>query len=115
MPRRIVYDAPCHLHHAQKVVDAPLTLLRMLPGVEILPLAEADMCCGAAGIYNLTQAELSARLLERKVTHLLASGADTVVTANPGCLLQLRAGLRGRSSMDVVHLADFLDSFWETA
>lgn len=108
--RRVVYDAPCHLHHAQKVTESPLELLRALPGIELLPLTESDMCCGAAGIYNLVQPSLSRRLLERKVDHILASGADVVVTANPGCLIQLEAGLRARDSrIEVRHIADFID------
>jgi glycolate oxidase iron-sulfur subunit len=109
--RRVVYDAPCHLHHAQKVQEAPLELLGALTGVEVLPLDESDMCCGAAGIYNLLQPTLSARLLDRKLDRILASGADTVLTANPGCLIQIDAGLRARSStIEVLHLADFLDA-----
>jgi glycolate oxidase iron-sulfur subunit len=109
--KRVVYDAPCHLHHAQRITEAPAQLLQALPGVELLPLTESDMCCGAAGIYNLLQPSLSARLLGRKVDHILASGADTVVTANPGCMIQLEAGLRAHGShIDVQHIADFLDA-----
>lgn len=108
--RRAVYDDPCHLIHAQRVSKEPRALLAAIPGLDILPLTEADLCCGAAGVYNLTQPELADRLLVRKVRHILASGADLVVTANPGCLLQLEAGLRAaRSKVEVRHLAEVLD------
>lgn len=110
IPRRAVYDDPCHLLHAQRVGGEPRELLRRIPGLELLPLREADWCCGAAGVYNLTQPELSAALLRRKLDHIESTGADLVLTANPGCLLQLSTGLRERdSTIEVRHLAELLD------
>jgi glycolate oxidase iron-sulfur subunit len=91
---RVAYDASCHLLHGQRVAHEPLAILRAIPGVELVPLAESDWCCGAAGIYALTQPEQSAKLLARKLDHIAASGAAVVATGNPGCLLQLEQGLR---------------------
>ncbi|MCC7141622.1 MAG: 4Fe-4S dicluster domain-containing protein [Candidatus Eisenbacteria bacterium] len=107
-----VYDAPCHLLHAQKEANAPLALLRRVPGIELRPLTESDWCCGAAGIYNLTQPILADRLLDRKLDHIEASGAHLVITANPGCMIQLEAGLASRgATVEVLHLAELLDRF----
>jgi glycolate oxidase iron-sulfur subunit len=107
---RAVWDAPCHLLHAQGIDDEPRALLARIPGLELLPLAEAEMCCGSAGVYNLTQPEMSRRLLERKLRHIERSGADLVVTANPGCQFQLEAGV-DESGLDarVVHLMELLE------
>ena len=112
---RAAYDDPCHLLHGQKIREQPRELLRAIPGLELLPLVEADMCCGSAGTYNVTQPELSKALLERKVEHVVASGAGLVVTANPGCQMQIDAGLRAaRANIPVVHLMDLLDRAYET-
>ncbi|MGH7266275.1 MAG: (Fe-S)-binding protein, partial [Candidatus Rokuibacteriota bacterium] len=81
---RVTYHDPCHLAHGQRVRAEPRALLRAIPGLEVVPLAEAEMCCGSAGIYNLTEPEMAGRLLARKVRHVEATGADVVVTANPG-------------------------------
>ena len=84
----------------------PREILRALPGVELLECAESQWCCGSAGIYNITQPETAARLQERKVDHVLATGAQVVATANPGCHLQLQNGMTGRTkgrSMEVTH------------
>jgi glycolate oxidase iron-sulfur subunit len=110
LPKTVTYHDPCHLVHGQKVRAQGRRLLRAIPGLELVELEEADWCCGSAGIYNLTQPEMAARLLERKVSHLLATGAEAVVTANPGCILQMAHGLRARgSAMRVLHLAEVLD------
>jgi glycolate oxidase iron-sulfur subunit len=107
--RRVTYHDACHLAHGQGVRAAPRTLLRNLPGVELVELSEADHCCGSAGTYNLTEPETARRLVERTITHILATGAGTVVTANPGCLLQIRAGLLCRGApVEVVHPVDLL-------
>lgn len=112
IPIPVAYDAPCHLLHAQKEATAPLALLHRVPGIELRPLAESDWCCGAAGIYNLTQPGLADRLLHRKLDHIAASGARLVVTANPGCMIQLEAGLASRGmDVQVLHLAELLDRF----
>ena len=107
---RVAYDDPCHLLHGQRIREQPRALLAAIPGLQVLPLGEADWCCGSAGTYNVTQPELSAKLLERKVGHITRSGAEVVVTANPGCQMQIAAGLRAvRAPVTVVHLMDLLD------
>jgi glycolate oxidase iron-sulfur subunit len=113
---RAAYDDPCHLLHGQRIHDQPRALLAAIPGLELVPLAEADMCCGSAGTYNVTQPALSKALLDRKVGHILASGANLVVTANPGCQMQIDAGLRAAGAhVNVVHLMDLLDRAYQTA
>jgi glycolate oxidase iron-sulfur subunit len=111
---RAAYDDPCHLLHGQRVKDQPRALLAAIPGLELVPLAEADWCCGSAGSYNVTQPELSRALLDRKIGHVLASGANMLVTANPGCQMQLAAGVRAAGAhVNVVHLMDVLDQAYE--
>ena len=107
---RVAYDDPCHLLHGQRIREQPRALLAAIPGLQVMPLAEADWCCGSAGTYNVTQPELSAKLLERKVGHITQSGAELLVTANPGCQMQIAAGLRAaRAPVTVIHLMDLLD------
>ena len=107
---RVAYDDPCHLLHGQRIREQPRALLAAIPELQMMPLTEADWCCGSAGTYNVTQPELSAKLLDRKVGHITASGAELVVTANPGCQMQIAAGLRAaRAPVTVVHLMDLLD------
>jgi glycolate oxidase iron-sulfur subunit len=107
---RVAYDDPCHLLHGQRIREQPRALLAAIPELQMMPLTEADWCCGSAGTYNVTQPELSAKLLARKVGHITASGAEVVVTANPGCQMQIAAGLRAaRAPINVVHLMDLLD------
>jgi glycolate oxidase iron-sulfur subunit len=113
---RAAYDDPCHLLHGQRIREQPRELLRAIPGLELVPLTEADMCCGSAGTYNVTQPELSKALLDRKVAHVLASGANLLVTANPGCQMQLEAGMRGAAArVRVVQLMDLLDQAYQAA
>lgn len=101
----VTYHESCHLCHAQKVSQQPRAVLRSLPGSELRECSEATWCCGSAGIYNITQPETSARLLERKVGHIRETGAQVVATANPGCHLQVQNGLRasGDTETRVVH------------
>jgi glycolate oxidase iron-sulfur subunit len=108
------YHDACHLAHAQKIRAAPRQLLGMIPGLELRELAESDLCCGAAGTYNLTQPEMSGILSRRKLDNILATGASTVVTANAGCLLQIQreARLRGEP-LTVVHPMDLLDQSYQ--
>jgi glycolate oxidase iron-sulfur subunit len=107
---RVAYDDPCHLLHGQRISRQPRALLAAIPELRAMPLLEADWCCGSAGTYNVTQPELSAKLLERKVGHITASGAEMVVTANPGCQMQISAGLHAAGApVSVVHLMDLLD------
>jgi glycolate oxidase iron-sulfur subunit len=107
---RVAYDDPCHLLHGQRIREQPRQLLAAIPELQLVPLTEADWCCGSAGTYNVTQPELSAKLLERKIGHIASTGAELLVTANPGCQMQIAAGLRAaRAPTTVVHLMDLLD------
>jgi glycolate oxidase iron-sulfur subunit len=110
LPMTVTYHDPCHVVHGQKIRTPPRQLLAQIPGLKVVVLPESDWCCGSAGIYNLTQPEMAARLLERKVRHVQGTGAQAVVTANPGCILQIQAGLRSAGSrVDVLHLVEILD------
>lgn len=113
---RAAYDDPCHLLHGQRISAQPRELLAAIPGLETVPLTEADMCCGSAGTYNVTQPELSKALLDRKMANVIASGAEILVTANPGCQMQLEAGVRASGKrVTVMHLMDVLDRAYEAA
>ncbi|GAC1490156.1 MAG: heterodisulfide reductase-related iron-sulfur binding cluster [Candidatus Limnocylindrales bacterium] len=113
---RAAYDDPCHLLHGQKIKAQPRALLAAIPGLELVPLGEADWCCGSAGTYNVTQPELAARLGHRKAEHVVRSGAELVVTANPGCQMQIASALRDAGSpVQVVHLMDLLDRAYTSA
>ena len=102
--RTVTYHESCHLCHGQKVSAQPRALLKAIPGLKLVELPEANWCCGSAGIYNLTQPEMSAQLLERKVAHIVSTGAEIVATGNPGCLLQVVNGCRGKGvAVQVVH------------
>jgi glycolate oxidase iron-sulfur subunit len=110
VPMTITYHDPCHVVHGQKIRTQPRRLLAQVPGLRVVELKESDWCCGSAGIYNLTQPEMATRLLHRKVSHILATGAEAVVTANPGCILQIQSGLRAHGSdARVLHLVEILD------
>jgi glycolate oxidase iron-sulfur subunit len=110
------YDDPCHLIHGQKISAQPRVLLAAIPGLTLVPLAEADWCCGSAGTYNVTQPELAARLGHRKAQHVIGSGAQMVVTANPGCQMQIEAALRREgATTPVVHLMDLLDRAYSSS
>ncbi len=106
---RITYHDACHLVHGLGVREAPRKLLASIPGVTIVEMTESDLCCGSAGSYNLTEPAMARDLARRKADNIVATGADWVVLANPGCEFQIAAELRRRgSSIKVVHLADFL-------
>lgn len=108
--RVAAYHDACHLAHAQKVREQPRELLSLVPGLKLVPLAESDICCGAAGSYNLTEGEMADRLAARKLKHILATGADTLVSANAGCTLQIQAALRDAGQpIEVVHPMEILD------
>ncbi len=103
---RVTYHESCHLCHGQKITRQPRDLLRLIPGLVLEELTESTWCCGSAGIYNITQPEQSAKLLQRKLDHLANTGAPTVATANPGCHLQLQNGLAaapGHPCQSVAH------------
>jgi Fe-S oxidoreductase len=114
--RVVTYQDSCHLVHAQKVTKAPRAILAAIPGIELRELAAPDRCCGSAGLYSLVQREMSARLLGEKMDDVIATRADTIATANPGCMTQLESGVRQRDSgMAVVHVIDLLDEAMRAA
>jgi glycolate oxidase iron-sulfur subunit len=106
----VTYQEPCHLAHAQRITAAPRRLLAAIPGVVVREMRESSLCCGSAGIYNLTQPEMSARLRQRKVDCILEVDPQIVATANPGCALQLNVGIEqnGRT-IGVKHIVELLD------
>ena len=107
---KVAYDAPCHLQHAQRVVSAPLALFKAIPGLELYQSPDNDKCCGAAGIYNLLEPDTSAAVLAPKLAELLQSGARVVTSGNPGCMMQIGAGLlRSGSNQAVAHPVELLD------
>jgi glycolate oxidase iron-sulfur subunit len=109
---RVAYHDACHLRHAQAIYEQPRRLLAGIPGVEVAELEEANLCCGSAGVYNLLNPEPARELGDRKVEGLLATKAEAVVSANPGCLLQLMSGLRRRGlhAMPAFHMVELLDA-----
>lgn len=108
---RVAYDAPCHLIHAQKISLAPTDILSSIPGVELVPLRGYESCCGGAGIYNLQHFDLSREILAEKVESIRASGAEAVASANPGCIMQIGAGLMlAGEGVDVAHPVQLLDA-----
>jgi len=107
---KVAYHDACHLCHAQRIRTQPRQLLEMIPGVELLPLEESEICCGAAGTYNLTQPEMSERLGRRKMDRIEETGAEVVATGNVGCILQIARKIKERgSAVKVVHPIDLLD------
>ena len=94
----VTYHDSCHLTHGQKVTKQPRELLKLIPGLKLVELPEANWCCGSAGIYNITQPEQAEQLLVRKVGHVIGTGASVLATANPGCHLQIARGLRQAGS-----------------
>lgn len=111
LPLHATWDAPCHLLHAQRVSAAPAAVLGAIPGLSLAPLADAEQCCGGAGIYNLVEPGTSALVLHEKVERIRATGAAVVATANPGCHMQIGAGLvRAGSGVRCAHPVDLLDS-----
>ena len=106
---KVTYHEACHLCHAQGVSRQPREVLRAIPGMDLVEMREATWCCGSAGVYNLTHPERAQKILDRKLDNIAASGADAVAVGNPGCLLQLMAGVRERGlDVDVVHPVDLL-------
>lgn len=107
--RRVTYQEPCHLAHAQRIQQAPRAVLRAIPGLELAEMEQAALCCGGAGLYSTLQPGLSQRLQTRKLNYALAANAQEIITANPGCMLQLEQGLRRRSNATPVrHIVELL-------
>jgi len=106
----VTYHDACHLAHAQRITKPARELLRAAAGEQFVELPESDVCCGSAGSYNLTEPEMAERLQRRKIENILKTGAKVVITTNPGCILQIRAGLKkaGAGQIAVMHIADYL-------
>ncbi|MGH7646069.1 MAG: (Fe-S)-binding protein, partial [Gemmatimonadales bacterium] len=112
----VAYDPPCHLLHAQGIADAPLRVLGAVPGLRLVSTPDAALCCGSAGLYTLEQPDLSRAVLRPKLDSLRAAGATVVATGNPGCLMQLGAGLRAAGvAADVRHPVELLDRSYRAA
>jgi glycolate oxidase iron-sulfur subunit len=112
LPMRVAYHDACHLRHAQAIHAEPRRLLATIPGLEVAEIEESSLCCGSAGVYNLLNPEPANQLGDRKVENLLATKAEAVISANPGCLLQLMSGLRrrGLNAMPAYHMVELLDA-----
>jgi len=107
---RVAYHDACHALRAQKIREQPRAALRAIPGLEVVDVPGGDVCCGAAGLYNVLQPEMSSELRRRKAEAIRATGAEMVASANPGCTMQLAAGLRELGArVDVVHPVELLD------
>ncbi len=114
--RTVAYHDACHLLHGQKIKQQPRQLLKSIPGITLVNLKESDWCCGSAGIYNLTNQEMGQDLLERKMKNIKETGADTIATGNPGCMMQIALGARQRGiPMEVVHPIQLLDEAYRFA
>jgi glycolate oxidase iron-sulfur subunit len=114
----VAYDAPCHLQHAQRVHAAPLAVLAAVPGIHLQVLPGSDRCCGSAGIYSVLRPRMARAVLEGKIASFAAARPrpDLVVTGNPGCLMQIGAGLRAAGlPIDVAHPVELLDLSYDEA
>ncbi len=110
LPLRVTYQDSCHLLHGQKIGEAPRKLIRAVPDVELVEMSYADQCCGSAGVYNVTETSASLELLATKMINARGTGAQAIVTANPGCMLQLRAGAEIHGTgQEVMHVVELLD------
>jgi glycolate oxidase iron-sulfur subunit len=113
---RVQYDAPCHLLHAQRIAEPPLAVLRAVPGADVRPTVDSAQCCGSAGLYSTLEPELSRTVLAPKVERILADPPDVLTTANPGCVMQLGAGLRAAgAAIPVRHPVELLDQSYRAA
>jgi glycolate oxidase iron-sulfur subunit len=108
--RTVTYQEPCHLAHAQRISRQPRDLMNAIPGLQLVEMKESSLCCGSAGIYNIIREEMANELGDRKALHAMETPATEVITANPGCLMQVRASLRRNGgTANVRHIADLLD------
>lgn len=108
---RVTYQDPCHLAHGQKVVSQPRRVLNAIPGLEFVEMGESSMCCGSAGTYNILQRDMSQRLLDRKMDNAVATEAEVIASANTGCMIQMREGVRQRAMpAKVMHVVEILDA-----
>jgi glycolate oxidase iron-sulfur subunit len=110
VPMKVTYQDACHLVHGQGIRNQPRQLLRAIPGLELVEMRDSDVCCGSAGIYNLTHPDVSVQLLDQKMAHIAATGAQAVVAPNPGCSMQLAYGARRKGMpLQQLHVVDLLD------
>jgi glycolate oxidase iron-sulfur subunit len=110
IPIRATYSDSCHLRHGQRVVEQPRELLQKIPGLVLIELTNPDLCCGSAGVYNITQVETAQKILAEKIADIKAAGVELVVTSNTGCQMQLIAGIRNAGlEYKVMHVAEVLD------
>ena len=108
---RVAYHDACHLGHAQGIRQEPRDLLSAIPGVTLVPVAESDICCGSAGIFNLVQPEMAAELGQRKAAHIASASPDIIATTNPGCMLQISAAARATGDdRPIVHVVELIDA-----
>lgn len=113
---RVTHDPPCHQMHAQRVVRPPQAVLQAIPGLDLVPLEDADQCCGSAGIYNLVEPDTSNAVLAPKLARIADTKAEYVATGNPGCMMQLGAGLLlAQSDARVVHPVELLDASYRAS
>jgi glycolate oxidase iron-sulfur subunit len=110
LPLRVTYQDSCHLVHGQKIREAPRQLLRAIPGIEFVEMPLSDQCCGSAGVYNVTETHASLEILDRKMECVKQTKAGVIATANPGCILQLRAGAAiHKTGQEVLHVVELVD------
>ncbi len=110
IPATVTYQDSCHLAHGQKIRNAPRQLLSRIPELQFREMPFSDICCGSAGIYNIVHNEMSMQILDRKMESVNSTGAPFIATANPGCMLQLQAGVRMHGSgQRVLHVVELLD------
>ena len=110
-PLVVTYQEPCHLAHAQRITEQPRQLLKQVPGLKLEEMRESSLCCGSAGIYNIIRKDMADELGDRKVAHICNTDAEAVITANPGCAMQLRTSLRRNGvDMPVRHIVEVLDA-----
>jgi glycolate oxidase iron-sulfur subunit len=110
LPIKATYHDACHLRHAQQIHKQPRALLELIPGLELIPLPESELCCGAAGSYNLTQPEMATRLGDRKAANVIATGAKAMSTGNVGCLMQITRHLKAAGHK--IWAAHPVDALW---
>lgn len=116
LKRKVTFHDPCHLAHYQKIKDQPRNILKSIPGVEFVDMVEADMCCGAAGSYAFKNYDLSRKVLERKMNNVARTGADTLVSSCPACIMQLTCGVGQRKlPVSVLEIVELLDEAYRNA
>jgi len=116
LKRKVTFHDPCHLAHYQKIKDQPRTILKSIPGVEFVEMNEADMCCGAAGSYAFKNYDLSQKVLERKMGNVARTGADTLVSSCPACIMQLACGAsQQKLPVSVLEIVELLDEAYRNA